>query len=449
MLTNSQNKNDICALSTANGVSAIAVLRVSGPNSLTILKKLCRLSEKKSIKPRNVFLAYIFDSENNKIDQVLVTYFEDKHSYTGESSFEVSCHGSPTIIKSILNRMNELGARSAEPGEFTYRAFLNNKIDLIQAESILSLIESETEQARKVSLRQLDGEMSEKFKKIESDLIWCLAHIEASIDFSTEGLDVANTPELIKKLTAIKTELKKMIEGFKQGKLIKDGLTIALLGRPNVGKSSLLNALVQSNRAIVTDIAGTTRDVIESSTIYNGLKINILDTAGIRDTEDQVEKIGVGRSLSTAEKVDICLVLLEAQNLLTDEDKVLLEKLKDQKVIVLVNKKDLTPKLNTNYFSISTQDSNCRDQVLNYITSQFAELKYSDQSVMTSARQVELTEEALIQLDKVLSELDNDMGAEFVSQTLKESMLAVQKIIGEVYDDQILDRVFKEFCLGK
>lgn len=476
--TLNNKKADICALSTANGYSAISVVRLSGPNALSILKNLCNLSDK-TVTPRYAYLTNVLDSKKETIDQVLAIYFENQHSYTGESSFEISCHGNPYIVKKILERIVELGARLAEPGEFTFRAFLNNKIDLVQAESVLSLIESQTDQARKVSLRQLEGETSSQFLKMESDLIWCLAHIEASIDFSTEGLETADPKELIDKLKIIRNQLSDFAEGYKKGHLIKEGITIALLGKPNVGKSSLLNLLVQTSKAIVTDIAGTTRDVIEATTIHNGQKINIADTAGIRTTQDQVEKIGVDRSLDQAKKVDLCLLILDGSKSIEPEDEVVFQELVKAANVpfqIVVNKADLlsekqrdlviaetTKFLQKNLKNkeessqfiahkpifISSLASTDRVELLNYVVSQFSELNLGDESVITSARQVEMTIEARDMVQKVIEELETEIGSEFIAQTLKEALLCVQKILGHVYDDQILDRVFKEFCLGK
>jgi tRNA modification GTPase len=230
---NELKHDDICALSTPVGRSAIAVVRVSGPNAFVILKKLCpKLAD--PIESHKAYLSYIYLKNNEKFDQVLVTYFKDQQSYTGESSFEVSCHGNPNIIKKTLDRIIEIGARLAHPGEFTFRAFINNKIDLVQAEAVLSLIESQS--AARISFRQLEGKTSDLFKQSESDIIWCLAHIEASIDFSTEGLDVISDSGLIDKLKKQRVEFNKLINNFSQGQIIKYGLKVALLGKPNVGK---------------------------------------------------------------------------------------------------------------------------------------------------------------------------------------------------------------------
>lgn len=467
---NEIKNDDICALSTPIGRSAIAVVRVSGPNAQTILFQLCPYLST-STPSHKASLAYVYNQQKEKIDQVVATYFENNHSYTGEPSFEISCHGSPAIIKKVLDRTIELGARQAEPGEFTFRAFINNKIDLVQAEAVLSLIESQSENATKISLRQLDGKTSALFKNIESDIIWCLAHIEASIDFSTEGLDVISNVGLIEKLENLKLELQQMMNQFNQGQIIKHGLKISLLGKPNVGKSSLLNTLVQSDKAIVTDIAGTTRDVIEAQTQHAGMLLTISDTAGLRETEDVVEKIGVNRSLDEIKKSDLNVFIVDS----TEEDVLDFEKnlnhLKNQKFIVLCNKDDListeqrqklsqkilnvieqkkisfNPELQLAF--VSSFNPKCRETVLNTALKQFSDLSFLDAAVVSSARQIEMVKIAHENIGKTIEELNAGLGSEFIAQTLKDALLAVQKTLGEVYDDQILDRVFKEFCLGK
>lgn len=469
-------KDDICALATPVGFSAIAVIRLSGPNALSILKGISK--KKGIIKSHNSFLSPLYSDQEEKIDQALVTYFEEGKSYTGESSFEISCHGNPNIVKKIIDRLIQLGARLAEKGEFTFRAFLNNKIDLVQAESVLSLIESQSEKAAKVSLRQLEGHTSKLFKEFESDIIWCLAHIEASIDFSTEGLDVIDNNLLVKKLTDLSDKLKNLSNSYIKGQILKDGLKIALIGKPNVGKSSLMNVLVQADKSIVTPIAGTTRDTIEASTMFNDIKFIITDTAGIRETNDAVEQIGVERSKSEISKSDLKALILDVKSdNLEEELASMLDLLKNKNelnnFVILVNKKDLANsqniselndkiekilqktslypvyKLNKRHIFISALDSNCRNLVMDLIISQFESLDFLNESIISSSRQLEMINHAIDSLSKSINELNDGMGSEFIAQTLKDGLLAIQKILGEVYDDQILDRVFKEFCLGK
>jgi tRNA modification GTPase len=477
---NELKNDDICALATPVGRSAIAVVRMSGPNAHSILNRLC-LKLTSGIQSHKAYLTSVYSAPKNnqdpqKIDQALVTYFQNQQSYTGEPSFEVSCHGNPTIVKKILERIIELGARLAHPGEFTFRAFINDKIDLIQAEAVLSLIESQSEEAAKISLRQLEGKVSDLFKRLELEIIWCLAHIEASIDFSTEGIDVINDSGLIHKLKDLNNELNRLIEGFDHGQIIKHGLKISLLGKPNVGKSSLLNSLVQSDKAIVTDIAGTTRDVIEAQTQFNGMAIYISDTAGLRETSDVVEKIGVTRSLAEINKSDLNLLVLDVTESISDDFKQNLALFNGQKMAILCNKSDLITadrraqiskelagliesvqklpgslpfNFDKQVLFTSSIELACRNDVLNLVLAQFESLDFLDESIVSSARQVEMVKIAKEHVEKSIAELSSGLGSEFIAQTLKDALLAIQKVLGHVYDDQILDRVFKEFCLGK
>jgi tRNA modification GTPase len=477
MLTklNEIKNDDICALATPAGRSAIAVVRMSGPNARDILNRLC-IKLTSNIESHKAYLAYAYNSKQEKIDQALVTYFQNEQSYTGESSFEVSCHGNPTIVKKVMDRLIELGARIAHPGEFTFRAFINNKIDLVQAEAVLSLIESQSDEAAKISLRQLDGKVSDLFKRLESEIIWCLAHIEASIDFAEQGIDVVGDSGLIHKLKDLNDELNRLIEGFGHGQIIKHGLKVSLLGKPNVGKSSLLNTLVQSEKAIVTEIAGTTRDVIEAQTQFNGMAIYVSDTAGLRETDDVVEKIGVNRSLAEIEKSDLNLLVLDTTESISEDFKQNLNLFNGQKVAILCNKTDLISLDQKNQIKgelealiqgmqklpgslpfnfgkqvlfTSSRDLACRKDILNLVLAQFESLDFLDESIVSSSRQIEMVNIAKEYVEKSINELSSGLGSEFIAQTLKDALLAIQKVLGHVYDDQILDRVFKEFCLGK
>jgi tRNA modification GTPase len=468
-----KDEQTICALATPAGAGAISVVRMSGDKSLDILLAACPGLRTKKIESHHAYLTKIKNDKNETIDEVLATYFADRNSYTGEASVEISGHGNPLIAKKILERLCALGARSADRGEFTYRAFMNDKIDLVQAEAVLSLIESQTESAVRVSLRQLDGQVSKQFLAIESELVWCLAHIEASIDFSTEGLDVVDEKILVNKIKAIHHDLQKMIQSHQAGKIIKDGLKIVFMGLPNVGKSSLLNKIVEKEKAIVTDVAGTTRDVIEASTLFAGLKIWASDTAGIRDTADVVEKIGVEKSLVEIASADLCIYTFDSSIGLSDADRELISKLSSKKVLYVGNKWDVvesqskdrtqletTKKLQkflpenmliseNNLLFVSALDLACRDQLLQRVTAEFRNLDFLNESIISSARQLEMSQLAELSIQKVISELEQKTGSEFIAQTLKGALLSIQKILGHSFDDQIMDRVFKEFCIGK
>lgn len=455
----------ICALASAAGTAAISVIRLSGPDSYKIIQKACKSLGRKKIESHKVYLAKFANNKNEVIDQVVVTAFDQGKSYTGEETIEISSHGSPRITKKILEALVEYGAVTAEKGEYTYRAFMNDRLDLVQAEAVLSVIESQSDSALKMSLRQLEGKVSEKFQHLEDKLTWCLAHIEASIDFSTEGIDVVDPKVLIQKLKDLKAELEILTGSYSQGKILKDGIKLVLAGLPNVGKSSLLNNLVLDEKAIVTDIAGTTRDVVVGHTFYNGIKFNISDTAGLRETTDLVENIGVQRSLKEIESGDLTLLVFDSSLGLQQGD---LERFRMVKgnALVLANKADkagsetlekIKQKLQDleggprviDILPVSALDVQARDTILHRVSTVMGSEKFSDESIISSARQFELSNAAMDLIDQSITELENELGSEFVAQTLKNSLLALQKILGRYFDDQIMDRVFKEFCLGK
>ena len=462
-----RNEQTICAISTAYGQGGIAVIRVSGPQALQFVKKIIPKLNSKSVQSHKAYFAEVFDYTNQKIDEVIVTFFAKGQSFTGDEVVEISCHGSTYISQKILDLLIQAGCFLADRGEFTFRAFMNNRIDLVQAESVLSLIESQNELSAKVALRQLDGHVSRSFDHLESELTWCLAHIEASIDFSTEGIDVVDPKVLNQKLKDIKSEVDALVKSYQAGRLIKDGIKLVLLGKPNVGKSSLLNLLVQDEKAIVTEVAGTTRDVIEAQTIFAGVRFQISDTAGLRETKDQIELIGVNRSKKEALKADVlCLVLgLDDENTWS-ETITLAKQINATKSLYLINKTDLvkavdlerireklqilTPDFDVNSVVLTSHlDSGTRSRVLSGAKQIVGDLSYLDQAMISSARQLEGALYCSQMIEKSLAELEQDIGAEFVAMFLKEALISLQKILGRVYDDQILDRVFKEFCLGK
>ncbi|RYZ63252.1 MAG: tRNA uridine-5-carboxymethylaminomethyl(34) synthesis GTPase MnmE, partial [Proteobacteria bacterium] len=276
MLSIDRDTHTICAVSTPHGVGGISVLRISGPDSLEITREIASFLPL-NIESHRVYFGTLRSPEfQDEIDEVLVTYFKKGHSFTGEEVLEISCHGNPHICQKILNELIAIGARAADRGEFTYRAFMNGRVDLVQAEGILSLIESQSDKAMKLSLRQLKGQLSQRLESIENEITWLMAHLEAGIDFSTEGLDLVSDAVVTEKLTIIESGLQKLVNTYQSGRILRDGVRVALAGRPNVGKSSLLNLLLEEERAIVTEIAGTTRDVISGETQYAGVKFTFL-----------------------------------------------------------------------------------------------------------------------------------------------------------------------------
>lgn len=456
-----RNEQTICALSTPDGVGGIAVIRVSGKEALSICKKISKtLQRKVSIESHRVYFSDVIDTEGAKIDEAVFTFFAEGKSFTGEEVVEISCHGSRLITAQILNLLVRGGCRLAEKGEFTYRAFMSGNLDLIQAESVLTLIESQNEASAKVALRQLSGQTSKEIEALISDLTWCLAHIEASIDFAEQGIEVVDQSVLISKLSFIANSLKKLVGSYQAGKLIKDGVRVALVGEPNVGKSSLLNLLLQDDKAIVTPIAGTTRDVVTDFINHRGIKYNISDTAGLRETSDQVEIIGIDRSKKEAEKADVLCFVLDCTDSAWDRSIFLSNQMKHKKMLFLLNKSDKAdpqqrdkllralPQKNNVIFTSALEDES-RDRIFDQIRQVIGSPDYLNEAIISSARQHESLLYAHEMIVASLRDLEQNTGAEFVAMHLKESLIALQKTVGVVYDDQIMDRVFKEFCLGK
>lgn len=465
----------ICSVSTPMGYGGISVIRVSGPCAFEITQK--SLKKNRYFESHKAFLAEFINTQTLKaIDEVLVLPFENGQSFTGERVVEISCHGSPIICTAILNELCRNGAHVAINGEFTYRAFLNDRLDLIQAESILSLIHSHSELGSELALRQLKGELSSELIHLKEEIVWCLAHIEAGIDFSEQGITVVEDTVLIRKLENVKARFKVLMDNYETGRVLKDGIILVLSGEPNVGKSSLMNILLGDERSIVSDIAGTTRDVIREDVLFKNLKFTLVDTAGIRtESEDPIEKIGVARSIKERKGSFINLVILDASKPLNGSEDLIFKDLNLERTLFILNKIDLLeveelPKKRAEFLALlrstfdekpyifdensilftSKNDLQTRNQILNTVyefwISKFAHIESVS---VSSVRQAEELRQAYDLLNKVIEGLSAQLGAEFIAFDLKGSLMALQRVVGEVYDDQILDKVFKEFCLGK
>lgn len=472
------DKDVIIALATAAGQGAISVIRMSGEGAIGIIKKVCHFvpDSPESHKVYYGFLHRVSGTKDlgEKLDEVLVSFFKKGRSFTGENTFEISCHGSPFIVKEVLKELVNAGARTADRGEFTFRAFMNGRIDLVQAESVLAMIQSDSTRSSQQALRQLEGQLSRSLESMENEIIYCLAHIEASIDFSTEGLETLNVQEVSERLGSIENALIKLTESYRHGRVIKDGLNLVLTGAPNVGKSSLLNALIGEDRAIVTEVPGTTRDLVTASFYVNGIKVNVVDTAGIRETSDQVEKIGIEKSFKAIDQADLIFYLYDSSNDLEEfklpwaNDKTL------KKTYFLGNKLDLgskeyekrvefaskslqkihdfDPKIASKDPKIQIISAFCPadiEKLMMILGEFFGGSQYQDEAIISSARHYENLVFVIEKLKEAISQLQMGNSAEFISIPLKEALLKLQDTIGKHYDDQILDRIFKEFCLGK
>lgn len=459
-----RDEQTICAVATPQGVGGISVIRISGKDIVNIGKSICHgLPE--NIESHKVYFSKIYDGLE-LIDEALVCFFLNGKSYTGEDCLEISCHGSPLICRQILNLLVKKGATIADRGEFTYRAFKNGKIDLVQAEGVLELIENQSQLGKKQASILLSGLLSKQILRFEDDIIWCLANIEAGIDFSTEGFDPVDIKLLLNRLSLVKAGLSKMEDSYTKGKILKDGLRIGIVGTPNAGKSTLFNLLLEEDRAIVSNIAGTTRDIIESELFHGGIKFRLYDTAGVNlDTTNVIEKIGIQRGQKLTQESDFVLLIVDPLNKNLESQLNIIQSFPAHKSIIFINKCDLFSSVelaslqkNIIVFTglpvdrvclISCMSPDCRQVVLDLVVSQVQINNSEDATVLVSSRQREYVSKALNQIATAIESINEGLGGEFVAIHLREALSSIHCLLGKDYDDQILDRVFKEFCIGK
>ena len=442
----------IAAIATSLSPSAISIIRVSGVSAIEIVDKIFsgNLKNKESHT-----ISYGYIKENNEIiDEVLVTIMKAPKSFTTEDVIEINCHGGIATTKKVLELVIKNGARIAEPGEFTKRAFLNGRIDLTKAEAVQDLINVKSENARKIAMNNLTGKTNNTIKELRQKLREIISNIEVNIDYP-EYLDIEEmTKEKIESnIDYIEKTLEKIINNSNNSKIIKNGINVAIVGRPNVGKSSILNRLLQEEKAIVTNVAGTTRDIVEGSCTIDGILLNFIDTAGIRKTEDIVEQIGVNKSLDTIEKSDLVIVVLNNNEKLQQEDIDLLEKTKDKKRIIVVNKDDLNSKIDIDLEVIFTNTLTDEgiDSLINKIKELFNldMLDVNDFSYVSSMEQIKKLEEAKTSLESIKKALKDDLPIDMIEIDIKNIWTILGEIIGETYTEELLDNLFKDFCVGK
>jgi len=449
-------KDTIAAIATAMSNSGIGIVRISGVESIDIVKKIYKGKE---LQDHAIHYGYIVDGEET-IDEVLVMVMKGPHSFTGEDTVEINCHGGVFVVKRILETVIKSGARPAEPGEFTKRAFLNGKIDLSQAEAVIDIINSKNEYALKSSVSQLKGNVQKKIKEIRAEILYHTAFIETALD-DPEHISVDGYGE---KLTVtvdnLLEELDKLLKSFDNGRIIKEGIKTVIVGKPNAGKSSLLNVLVGEERAIVTDIAGTTRDVLEESIQLHGISLNVMDTAGIRNTEDIVEKIGVNKAKEQASEADLIIYVVDASRELDQNDYDIIEMIRDKKSIILLNKSDLATVVTKDMIQshidkpmieISAKEERGIEELEETLKNMFfdGEISFNDEVYITNIRHKTALASAYESLKKVIFSIENDMPEDFYSIDLLDAYESLGSITGETIGEDLVNEIFSKFCMGK
>lgn len=447
----------IAAISTALGVGAISIVRMSGKDSISIANSIFLGKDLEKVATHTINYGFIKDNEE-VIDEVLVSVMKAPHTYTTEDIVEINCHGGITTTNKVLETLLKHGARLAEPGEFTKRAFLNGRIDLTKSEAVMDLLESKTESARKLAINSLQGKTALLVDNFRDKIKQLISSIEVNIDYP-EYYDIeVVTLEKIKEETAsMKQELETIIKESENSKIIKNGIDTLIIGRPNVGKSSILNKFLDEEKAIVTDIAGTTRDIVEGQVMLDNIVLNIIDTAGIRETEDKVEKIGVEKSLSLIDKADLIIVVLNSNEKLTLEDQELLEKTKNKNTIVVLNKNDLERNIELDKLedytlvSTNTNDLEGIDTLKDKIKEMFnlEHISTKDYNYLTNVRQISLAKNAYQKLIDVETGLKDNLPVDMIEIDLRNCFDILGQITGKTYSDEIIDNLFERFCVGK
>ena len=465
----------IAAIATAVSDSGIGIIRISGSDALLVADKVYRSpkNQKKlsQAASHTIHYGYIYD-EDELIDEVMVAVMRSPHSYTTEDTVEINCHGGILVMNRILETVLHHGARLAQPGEFTKRAFLNGRIDLSKAEAVMDLIYSKNEFAMKASVNQLKGSVSAKVRSLREDILYEIAFIESALD-DPEHISLEGYPDkLMAKTRGLNQKLKKLIDSADNGKMLKDGIRTVILGKPNAGKSSLLNVLVGEDKAIVTSVAGTTRDVLEESIKLHGIGLNMIDTAGIRDTEDEVEKIGVEKARKYANQADLVIYVVDSSRELDENDEEIIELIRDKKVIVLLNKTDLEPVVteeqikdkfreiyegeekhddSLHVIRTSTKDNTGIDEFEKTIQDMFfaGRIAVNDEIYITNQRHKEALVEAYDSLKMVQKSLEDEMPEDFYSIDLMSAYAALGRIIGEEVGEDLVNEIFSKFCMGK
>ena len=445
----------ICAISTSIGIGAISIVRITGPEAIDIVDKVFS-GNLKDKETHTIHYGHIIDN-GNVIDEVLVMLMRSPKTYTTEDTVEINCHGGISTTGKILEILINNGARLAEPGEFTKRAFLNGRINLLEAESVNDLIVAKTDAARTLAINNVDGKLTKKIRELREKIVKILSNIEVNIDYPEYTDELEVTHELMNKyLSEITKDLDNLVSGAKNGRLIKNGVNIAIIGKPNVGKSSILNYLLDEDKAIVTNIPGTTRDIVEGTITLNGVALNFIDTAGIRETDDVVEKIGVDKSKSVASSADIIIYVLNNNEEISPEELETMGNLDSKKLIIFVNKSDLEQKINLGNISReiilgNTVSDDGLDNLLVAIKNKLNldSIVNKDMSYLSNIREITLVNKANDALNSANKSLEEGLPIDVIEIDLKRAWEYLGEIIGDAYEDELVDNIFSNFCLGK
>ena len=450
----------ICAIATSQGVGAIAIIRVSGEDSISIVNKIFKGKNLENVDTHTINYGHIIDKDNNIIDEVLVSVMKAPRTFTAEDTVEINTHGGISPTNKTLELLLESGCRLAEPGEFTKRAFLNGRIDLLEAEAVMDMIDSKTEQQRKMAINQISGKVSSLINDLRNDMVQIISNINVNIDYPEyDDVEIMTNNVLVPKIQNLKTRIEKILKESENGKIIKEGIKTSIIGRPNVGKSSLLNNLLEEDKAIVTDIAGTTRDIVEGQISINGVLLNMIDTAGIRETNDLVESIGVEKSLKIMEESDLILFMVNNNEEITDDIVELLNKIGDKNYLLVINKIDLERKIDLDKIKVekskivelSVKDNKGIDDLKNKIIELFNlnSLETKDPTYLSNTRSLSILRRCLDAIKEVENGLINDMPIDMIELDIKNIWEELGKINGTSYEEELLDEMFSRFCLGK
>ena len=450
----------ICAIATSQGVGAISIIRVSGEEAVDIVSKIFKGNNLKEVSSHTINYGKIVDKSGNIIDEVLVSVMLAPRTFTAEDTVEINTHGGIAPTNKVLELLLTSGCRLAEPGEFTKRAFLNGRIDLLEAEAVMDMINAKTNTQRELAVNQITGKVSDLINELRDDMVQIISNINVNIDYPEyDDVEIMTNEVLIPKITKLKNKIVKILAESRNGRIIKDGIKTSIIGKPNVGKSSLLNALLEEDKAIVTDIAGTTRDIVEGQISINGILLNMIDTAGIRETDDKIEAIGVEKSIKMMNESDLVLFVLNNNEPLTDDIKTLLSQLNGKNYIIIINKNDLERKLdltgidvdNSNIINMSILNNEGIDELKAKIIELFniSQIETTDPTYLSNARSISILESCLESIEEVEKGLGNNQPIDMIELDIKDIWEKLGTINGTTYEEELLDEMFSRFCLGK